>query len=141
MLKLLNRYTVKLREPEKISQVDYVDRSGFIPLDVQYQRMMTAGEELSILRAYQYNTDLEKLNIIDKTGDIDDLNIDNVSSDVKTQKLDKVVLDDKLKQHMRQYKQFKSKLDELNTLKSRFEQSKREKELIEQAVNEYKSKL
>lgn len=140
-MKLVNRYTVKQREPEKISQVDYVDRSGFIPLDVQYERMRTAGEELSILRAYQYNTDLEKLNIIEETGDIEGLDIDKVSSDIKTQKLDKVVLDEKLKEHMRSFKHFKNKTEELKTLRERYDQSLREKALIEEAVNEYKSKL
>ncbi len=140
-MKLVNRYTVKQREPENISQVDYVDRSGFIPLDVQYERMRTAGEELSVLRAYQYNTDLDKLNIIEQTGDIEGLDIDKVSSDIKTQKLDKVVLDEKLKKHMRDFKHFKNKAEELKTLRQRYDQSLREKALIEEAVNEYKSRL
>lgn len=140
-MKLVDRYTVKRREPERISQVDYVDRTGFIPLDVQYERMRTAGEELSILRAYQYNTDLDKLNELDKTGDIGKLNIDEVSSDIKTSKLDKVVLDQKLKEHMAQYRQFKDKVEELNTLQDRYRQALREKELMQQAINEYKSTL
>lgn len=140
-MRLVDRYTVSKRVPEKISQVDFVDRTGFIPLDVQYERMRTAGEELSILRAYQYNTDLDKLNELDKTGDIEKLNIDDVSSDIKTSKLDKVVLDQKLKEHMTQYKQFKNKIDELNTLHDRYRQALREKELMLQAVNDYKATL
>lgn len=140
MRKYINKDTVKQRLGEKISQVDFVDRSGFIPLDVQYERMRTAGEELSIIRAYQYNTDLDKLNIAE-SGDISNLDIDSLSSDIKTQKLDKVVLDQKLKDHMAKFKQFKSKADELNTLKSRYEQALREKELMEKAVNDYKATL
>lgn len=140
-MKLVNKYTVKRRIPEKISQVDYVDRSGFIPLDVQAERMKTAGEELSLIRAYQYNTDLEKLNILEQSGDIEGLDIDTLSSDIKTQKLDKVVLDEKLKQHMREFKKFKSKADELQSLKSKYDQAVREKELITQAVNQYKKGL
>lgn len=140
MRKYINKDTVNRRVGEKISQVDFVDRSGFIPLDVQYERMRTAGEELSIVRAYQYNTDLDKLNIAEN-GDIADLDIDSLSSDIKTQKLDKVVLDQKLKDHMAKFKQFKSKSDELKTLKSKYEQALREKELMQQAVNDYKATL
>lgn len=137
----VNRDTIKARVGEKISQVDYVDRSGFIPLDIQYERMKTAGEELSLLRAYQYNTDLDKLNIIEETGEISDLDIDSISSDIKNSKLDKVVLDQKLKDHMAKFKQFKSKADELNTLKGRYEQAVREKDLMEKAINDYKATL
>lgn len=137
--KLISRLNVKERAREVISQVDNVDRSGFIPLDIQFQRMQTAGEELATYRYYQYNTDMalldkiEAMNVNDASEELAD-----ATSKANNRTRDKVVLDDMLKEKLNKYRRFKNKQDELKALKEKYDQSVKEREIYDRAINDYK---
>lgn len=133
-----DRNDIPDRKPEIISGVDNVDRSGFIPLDVQYMRMLNAGENLAQYRNYQYNTDMELLN--KEMENIETLNVDKVSSKIKRAKIDKVELDALYKDKILKYKKFKNKAEELQSLKAKYDERQKEKQIYNKAINDYKEK-
>lgn len=140
MRKIYDRYNYIPRKPEKISFVDEVDRSGYIPLDVQYARMMAAGAQLEMTRDYLYNVDIEKLNKAMNDGleiDIEKLSNSSISGN----KLDRTELDGILKEKYQQYKQYKSKQEELKTLLDKYKQLENEKKIRQDAINQYKEQL
>lgn len=139
MRKLVNRNNYKPRPLESIPMTDNVDRSGYIPLDVQYARMMTAGAQLEATRDYMYNVDIQKVNEALEKGL--DLDIDKLANSTQNSKLEKTDLDEILKNKLKQYKRFKDKNEELKVLQDRYKQLEREKAIRQEAVNQYKEQL
>lgn len=136
--KLYDKYNKRAMKLEKTAVTDNVDRSGYIPLDLQYARLMSAGKHLEELRDYEYNVDLKRLEEALKTGKV---NIEDFYSPLFKHNLDKVELDSLLKDKLEKASRQKDVNKEYNRLMEEFKQSERDKEIRQQAINEYKQIL
>ena len=58
---VINKYHKRDMKQEKTARTDNVDRSGYIPLDLQHARLMKAGKTLEEIRDYQYNSDYHEV--------------------------------------------------------------------------------
>lgn len=135
MRKVFDRNNYSFNRGEKIPFTDNVDRSSFIPLDIQYMRMMSAGANLENIRSYQYSTDSKYLDEYLKTHNISELTIDDTRS---FRNMDKVELQSVLQEKMSKYRKYES---DKAKLKQSYDDFMREKEIREKAVNDYKASL
>lgn len=121
---------------ENISKVDLVDRSGYIPLDVQYSKMMLAGRTREDMLDYQYNYDYKELQDALKDGKItiDDLFQRNFIH----RNMEKTELVDILKDRTEKFSIAKREYDKNM---QEFHRSEYEKQIRQEAINEYKASL
>lgn len=136
--KLYDKYNKRAMRLEKTAVTDNVDRSGYIPLDLQYARLMSAGKKLEEVRDYEYNVDLKRLEEALKSGKV---NVEDFYSPLFKNNLDKVELDSLLKDKLEKASKQKDINKEYNRLMEDFKQSERDKEIRQQAINEYKQIL
>lgn len=135
-MKLVNKNTWKNNQALKVSQVDNVNRAGYVPLDIQYETMRLAGIKLDAIRDAQYSYDLESYL---KSG----MSIEKfaVDSSLKSPYLDKVDLDDLYKSKLKKYNTFKSNSERLQSLHEEYLKEVELKKIRDEAVNEYKRSL
>ena len=135
-MKLVNKNTWKNNQALKVSQVDNVNRAGYVPLDIQYESMRLAGIKLDAIRDAQYSYDLEAYL---KSG----MSIEKFAADssLKSPYLDKVDLDDLYKSKLEKYSTFKSNEDRLQSLHKEYLKEVELKKIKDEAVNEYKRSL
>lgn len=133
-MNIIHKKDFKQEEPLKLSQVDNVNRSGYVPLDITYERMRLAGIKLDKIRDEQYNFELK--DFIDKG-----LSIDEYSKDIllKSRFNDKTALDDMYKAKLKKYEHFKDTQEQLKALHEEYLRELEEKEKVASALRNYKA--
>lgn len=121
---------------EKLSQVDNVNRAGYVPLDIKYEEMRLAGIKLDNIRDFQYNYDFKSF--IESGKSISDFTSDQTLRSRFNSKTELDIL-------------YKSKLEKLNTYNSNQERLKalhqeylkevELKNIREEAVKEFQKSL
>lgn len=132
---ITNKFEVK-KDLERTDPTDEVDRSGYIPVNLQYARMMAAGRKKEDMLNYQYNADYYDLvkAIDEKKVTIDDL----LKNQVYGRRMEKTELVDALRTKIESYsdarKEYHARMDEFYRLE-------REKQVRQDAINAYKAEM
>lgn len=121
-------------KPLILSQVDNVNRAGYVPLDITYEQMRLAGIRLDKIRDEQFNFELK--DFIEKG-----LSIEEYSKDVllKSRFNDKTVLDDLYKAKLDKYEKYRNTQEQLNALHEQYLKEVKEKEIVDTALRNYKA--
>lgn len=132
------KYNKRDMRLEKTSAVDNVDRSGYIPLDLQYVRLMSSGRKLEEIKDFEYNIDIEKVKKALQSGDfsLDDFFTSHINKNLSKTDLD-ILLKDKFNKYNRQIDVNK----EYDRLLNEYKQLEEDKKLREDIINEYKKQL
>lgn len=138
-IKFYSRYDRPEHKDEITSPVDNVDRSGYIPLDIQYYRMISAGGDLEAVKDYKYNVDMEALNNAISQGL--DIDISKIAGLTIKNKMDKNELNDLFVSKMKQYKAFRNRQEEIEAHKKVIEAQEKDKAIRQNAINEMKQFL
>lgn len=121
---------------EHISNYDLVDRAGYMPVDLQYARLMNAGKKLEEIRDYQYNVDTAKLqSFLENKTEFDKL-YNNLSL-----RVDKTELDTLFKDKLMKLRKHVDSQQEYNRLLKEFNELEKQKQIKQEAINEYKQSL
>ena len=114
------------------SKEDIIDRTGYIPLSIQFDRMMSSGINYTRVIDSQYNTDWKDIEQAYKNDSLD------VSSRVPLKRFnDKTVLDDKLKLKLAKYKKAVADEAMLTDLHSKYLKGVENERLRQEIINEY----
>lgn len=132
------KYNKRDMRLEKTSPTDNVDRSGYIPLDLQYARLMSSGRQLEEIKDFEYNVDIEK---VKKALENKDINLDEFFSSHIHKNLSKVELDALLKEKLNKYDRQIDVNKEYNRLLDEYKKLEEDKKLREDIINEYKKQL
>lgn len=135
---IYNKNNVRHMTMETTSPSDSVDRSGYIPLDIQYQRMMTAGAKLNENNDYAFNVDLDRLK---KAIDDKKLDLNDFINSTWNKNLSKTDLDALLKDKLQKLDKQKDWNKEYNRLKKEYEQIEKDKAIRQEAINIAKEEL
>lgn len=124
-------------EKEHISNYDYVDRSGYISLDLQYARLMRNGKTLEDIRDFEYNTDLKKLqDFVENKASFDD-----IYNKTSLYQHDKLQLDALFKEKLNKYASYVDSQKEYERLMREYQNLEEQKRIKQDAINEYKLSL
>lgn len=132
------KYNKRDMRLEKTSPVDNVDRSGYIPLDLQYARLMASGRRLEEIKDFEYNIDIER---VKKALEDNDFNLDSFFSSHINKNLSKTDLDILLKEKLNKYYKQVNINKEYERLLNEFKQLEKDKQIREDIINEYKKQL
>lgn len=132
------KYNKRDMRLEKTSPVDNVDRSGYIPLDLQYVRLMSSGRRLEEIKDFEYNIDIER---VKKALESKDINLNEFFSSHINKNLSKTELDALLKDKLNKYDRQVNVNKEYNRLLDEYKKLEEDKKLREDIINEYKKQL
>lgn len=131
---VINKYHKRDMKQERTARTDNVDRSGYIPLDLQHARLMKAGKTLEEIRDYQYNSDYHEVMAHLEDKDFFEKYRNNLSN-----YMEKVEVDNFMKKSLDNMSYRLNKNEELERLKKEYLRLENEKAIKQQAINEYKS--
>lgn len=131
-MKIIHKKDYKFNRAEKLSQVDNVNRAGYVPLDIKYEELRLAGLKLDMIRDYQYNYDLKSF--LESGKSISDYTSDTL---LKSRFNSKQDLDDMLKLKLEKYSKYSSNQERLKALRKEYDDLMKEKEIREDAVRQY----
>lgn len=120
----------------ELSQVDNVNRSGYIPLDVQVERMKLAGIRLDNINNHQYNYELQ--HFLDSGMRISDY---TTEQSLKTRFNDKVELDMLYKAKLDKLSTHNNNVSKVKALHSEYVKEMHEKRIADEAIINYKRSL
>jgi hypothetical protein len=132
------KYNKRDMRLEKTSPIDNVDRSGYIPLDLQYARLMSSGRRLEEIKDFEYNVDIEKVR---KALSSKDINLDSFFVSHIDKNLSKTDLDILLKEKFDKYNRQLDANKEYKRLLDEYKQLEADKRFREDVINEYKKQL
>lgn len=132
------KYNKRDMRLEKTSPIDNVDRSGYIPLDLQYARLMSSGRRLEEIKDFEYNVDIEKVR---KALSSKDINLDSFFASHIDKNLSKTDLDILLKEKFDKYNRQLDANKEYKRLLDEYKQLEADKRFREDVINEYKKQL
>ena len=132
-MKVINKYHKRDMKSETTARTDNVDRSGYIPLDLQHARLMKAGKTLEEIRDYQYNSDYHEVMEHLEDKDFFEKYRKNLSNN-----MEKVEVDTFMKKSLDNLSYRINKHEELERLKKEYLKLENEKAIKQQAINEYK---
>lgn len=132
------KYNKRDMRLEKTSVTDNVDRSGYIPLDLQYARLMASGRRLEEIKDFEYNVDIEK---VKKALENKDINLDSFFNSRIDKNLSKTDLDILLREKLDKYHRQVDINKEYKRLLAEYKQLEEDKRFREDVINEYKKQL
>lgn len=139
LYKFLSRYGDNPSQTlEETSPTDFVDRSGYIPLDLQYERLMSAGKTLELQRDLEYNIDNAK---IMAALDSDTVDFSDLVSDFMGRKLDKVEAHAILKEKLKKAREQVSYNKQIKKHYEDFQAKEKEKLLRKEIANQLKEEM
>lgn len=131
----VKNYSKGVRKSDNFSKEDIIDRTGYIPIDLQYYRMMEAGTNLTRVIDSQYNFDWKDLESSYNNGT---LSVDEVTKGRIIKRFnDMTVLHDEAVSLIEKYKSAKTDFDKISALKSKYEKDLEIEDIRKQAINEY----
>lgn len=130
---VINKYHKRDMKQENTARTDNVDRSGYIPLDLQHARLMKAGKTLEEIRDYQYNSDYHEVMAHLEDKDFFEKYRNNLSNN-----MEKVEVDNFMKKSLDNMSYRINKNAELERLRKEYLRLENEKAIKQQAINEYK---
>lgn len=135
-MKIVHKKDYIFNRAEKLSQIDNVNRSGYVPLDVRYEEMRLAGIRLDSIRDYQYNYTYR--DFLNSGKSISEFTSDQT---LKTRFNSKQELDDLFKSKLEKYSQYSSNLEKVKALRKEYDEEMKEKAIREDAVRKYVESL
>lgn len=131
-MNVVHKKDYKFARGEKLSQVDNVNRAGYVPLDIKYEEMRLAGLRLDTIREFQYAYNYQDFANSGKS--ISDFTSDQL---LKTRFNSKQELDDLFKSKLEKYSAYKSNQEKLKDLKRQYDEEMKEKRIRDEAIRNY----
>ncbi len=121
------------RTPKYYSTVDNVERESYVPLSIQYERLMLAGVQRDLDNSNQYY--YEYNDFVSSGDSIEDYAGDNLHPHY----MDKNEAFALYRRKVEKVKRFDKQEEKLKYLREEFKRHESEIELKRQAINEYKA--
>lgn len=131
----IKNYTKTARKCDSYSDEDIIDRTGYVPLDLQFYRMMESGINLTRVIDDQYNYDWKELEQSYKDNSLDVSDI--VKARLSKRFMERSELHDKSVELLEKYKNAKTQSEKLSSLREKYLKDKELEEIRKEAINTF----
>lgn len=123
------------RKSDLYSNEDIIDRTGYVPLDVQYYRMMSSGINLTRAIDDQFNFDWKELeqSYMNNTLDVSEVSRDRINKRF----MDRSQLYDEGVRLLEKYNKAKTDSEKLSTIRDKYLKDREIEEIRKEAINTY----
>lgn len=131
----IKNYTKTSRKCDNYSDEDIIDRTGYVPLDLQFYRMMESGTNLTRVIDDQYNYDWKEL---EQAYNDNTLNVSEVAKERITKRfMERSQLHEEGIRLFEKYKKAKTESERLLSLREKYLKDKEIEEIRKDAINTY----
>lgn len=128
-------YKKGIRKSNSYSNEDIIDRTGYVPLDIQYYRMMSSGINLTRTIDNQFNFDWKEL---EQSYNNNTLDVSEVSrARLSKRFMEKSQLHDEGIRLLEKYHKAKTDSEKLSTMREKYLKEKQIEEIRKDAINTY----
>lgn len=131
----IKNYTKTPRKCDNYSDEDIIDRTGYVPLDLQFYRMMESGTNLTRVIDSQYNYDWKEL---EQAYNDNTLNVSEiVRARLSKRFMERSELHDEGIRLLEKFKNAKTESEKLKSLRDKYLKDKVIEDIRKEAINTY----